>query len=444
MIIAPRIIAVDDDPDHLKALEEAFDGLGGLCECIEFGRASDRTVPFASGVRVLFMDINLLPGAAANLGPRTFSPIVTIVRKLISPDNGPYALVTWTSNVAAHDALTDYLEQQLSQDLRPCATYCLPKDGHLDDPPALMAKLRALHGEIPGLAMLLDWERAVTNAADRSVLQIARLSGLYGREQGSAMAQAVKAISRASAGPAEADRHPFRAFTQGMSAVLADQLERSSPVTETEDAWKSALAATAPPDPDDVQRAALNTFFHLATARDAGSALGAIYEVSFAAISNYLLPTHKTKMAALLSSEFVPLRQDRLQDDEARRTFVRRCKFRLIQLGAPCDHSNNKIRVPDCLLAVEIPETAFDCTELRSKKQFRDTPARAEWLFQTPPLLSDAGRYVLVVNMRFRISVPSAELGGFRRIGRLREALASEIAIHSANFSTRPGIIEFR
>ena len=444
MIIAPRIIAVDDNPEHLKALEQAFDGLGGLCECIEFGRASDRTVPFASGVRVLFMDINLLPGAAADFGPRTFSPIVTIVRKLISPDNGPYALVTWTNNVAAHDALTDYLEQQLSLELRPCATYCLPKEGHLEDPPALMAKLRALHGDIPGLAMLLDWERAVTNAADRSVLQIARLSGLYGRQQGNAVAQAVRAISRASAGAIEADIHPFRAFAQGMSAVLADQLERSLPVTETEAAWKAALTAAAPADPDDQQRAALNTFFHLETAPDARPALGAVYSAPFSAISQYLLPVHKTKTAALLSQEFVPLKSNRLRDNTAKKAFARRCSFRLIQLGAPCDHSNNKVKVPEFLLAVEIPETAFDDTDLRYKAQFRDTPAKSDWLFQTPPLLSTAGRYVLVVNMRFRISVPMIELSSFKRIGRLREALASEIATHSANFSTRPGIIEFR
>ena len=180
------------------------------------------------------------------------------------------------------------------------------------------------------------------------------------------------------------------------------------------------------------------------TAQDTGSALGAIYDVSFAAIKDYLLSTYKTKKAALLSREFIPLTQNRLKTDEDERAFAHRCKFRLIQLGAPCDHSNNKIRVPDCLLAVEVPEAAFDDTDLRSGNQFRDTPAKFEWLFQTPPLLSATGRYVLVVNMRFRISTPMTQLGKFKRIGRLREALASEIATHSTNFSTRPGIIEFR
>lgn len=444
MIIAPRIIAVDDNPEHLKALEQAFDALGGLCECIEFGRASDRTVPFASGVRVLFMDINLMPGAAADFGARTFSPIVTIVRKLINPDNGPYALVTWTNNVAAHDALTDYLEQQLAQDLQPCATYCLPKEGHLDDPPALMAKLRALHGDIPGLAMLLDWERAVTTAADRSVLQIARLSGLYGRQQGNAVAQAVQAISRASAGTVEADLHPFRAFTQGMAAVLADQLEGGAPVAETEAAWKSTLKDAAPAAPDDRQRAALNSFFHVEKSSDIGSALGAIYDAPFALVKDFLLPTHRTKTAALLSKEFVPIKHNRLQDDDAKRDFARACKFRLIQLGAPCDHSNNKVRTLDCLLAVEVPESSFADTDLKNGGQFRDTPAKNDWLFQTPPLLSGAGRYVLVVNLRFRISFPLERVNALKRIGRIREGLASEIATYSANFSTRPGIIEFR
>ncbi|MEN3950287.1 hypothetical protein [Iodidimonas sp. SYSU 1G8] len=445
MIIAPRIIAVDDNIEHLRALEQAFDGLGGLCECIEFERANNRTVPFATGVRILFMDINLLPGAAANLGPRTFSPIVTIVRKLISPNNGPYALVTWTANGAAHEALTNYLEEHLAEDLRPCATYCLSKDGHLDDPPRLMEKLRDLHGDIPGLAMLLDWERAVTNAADRSVLQIAKLSGRYGRQRGDAVAQAVQAISRASAGAAEADRNPFRAFTRGMSAVLTDQMDSSAPVPNTETAWKAALQASPPPAPDDQQRAALNTFFHIENSPDnAGSALGAIFDAPFALVKNYLGPAMKTKQAALLSKEFVPLKQNRLETNQAKQAFSKACKFRFIQLGAPCDHSNGKLRVLDGLLAVAISESAFDDTDLKNGGQFRDTPAKSEWLFQTPPLLAASRRYVLLVNLRFRIGLPLSQTLKLKRVGRLREALASEIATHSANFSTRPGIIEFR
>ena len=450
MIIAPRVIAVDNDPAHLQALEAAFDGLGGLCECIEFSRATGRTVPFMSGVRILFMDINLMPGAGGGVfSPRTGSPIATVIRKLIGQENGPYALITWTANTPMHNDLVNWLEDNLEPNLRPCATYCLSKEEHLEDAPALIAKLKTIHNDIPGLAMLLDWERAVTKAADRSVHQIAQLSGLYGRAQGNAVAEAVFAISGAAAGAEEARRRPFYAFTNGMSAVLADQMDAAPSDVTIEDAWKRVLVQAAPAPASDIQRAALNTFFHYETAPALPSeGLGSVFAANFRQIREFFLPRFTTSRSALLSNEFIPIRNNRLIADAERAAFARACRWRLIQLGASCDHSNGKVRVLDSLLAVEVPEALFDDTDLprraNGRSTFRDTPAQSDWLFQTPPFLRDGQRYVLVVNLRYRVGLPLTTVSDFPRLGRLREGLATEIAAHSANFSTRPGIIEFR
>jgi hypothetical protein len=453
VIIAPRIIAVDNEPDDLLALERAFDNLGGLCECIDFDRANQRTIPFATGIRILFMDINLMPGAGGNAGARNFAPISAIISKIVGTDNGPYALITWTKDASAHDALVAYLEQNLAEPLRPCANHCLPKDGHLEDPAALVAKLTTLQSEIPGLAMLLDWEKAVMKAADRSVHQIAQLSNAHGLQQGAAVAQSVRAISHAAAGSAEADANPFRAFTQGMSALLADQLDKAGADASTEAAWKTCLAAKPLTDPDENQRAALNTFFHLEPPEaNASSTFGTIYDVSFETLQPFLKPKFKTSKAAMLSNEFLPIKFQNERNAAADNKFARSCKWRLIRLGAACDHVNGKTQTLDGLLAVEVPESCFDMTDLakdtkkngKKAKEFRDTPADRAWLFQTPPFLGAKERFVLVANMRFRISLPLTMATELKRVGALREAIASEIAIHAANFSTRPGIIEFR
>ncbi|MFM9853511.1 MAG: hypothetical protein ACKVOJ_12010 [Sphingomonadaceae bacterium] len=447
MIIAPRIIAVDNEADDLLALERAFDGLGGLCECIDFDRANQRTAPFVTGVRILFMDINLMPGAGGNAGARNFAPISAIISKIIGAENGPYALITWTKDTAAHDALVAYLETNLAEPLRPCANYCLPKDGHLEDPVALIAKLTTLQSEIPGLAMLLDWEKAVMKAADRSVHQIAQLSNAYGLKQGLAVAQSVHAISHAAAGRTEADANPFRAFTQGMSALLADQLDKAGADKSTADAWKASLAAQPIAEPNDTQRAALNTFFHLEPP-DANSSptFGTIYKISFNAIKPFLKSRFATHDEAMIGNEFLPMKESRNKGNDPQ--FAQSCEWRLIQLGAACDHANGKVQVLDGMLAVEVPESCFEATNLGSRKngktKFGDTPGGLEWLFQTPPFLRDGVRYVLVANMRFRISLPKDKMKKLKRAGALRDALATEIAIHAANFSTRPGTIEFR
>lgn len=447
MIIAPRIIAVDNESDHLLALERAFDGLGGLCECIDFDRANQRTTPFVSGVRILFMDINLMPGAGGNAGARNFAPISAIISRTIGPENGPYALITWTKDEAAHNALVTYLDRNLAAPLRPCANYCLSKDQYLDDPEALIKKLTTLQTEIPGLAMLLDWEKAVMKAADRSVHQIAQLSDAYGLQQGLAVAQSVHAISHAAAGQTRADANPFRAFTQGMSALLADQLDKAGVDACTEDAWKASLAAQPVAAPNEKQRAALNTFFHIEPAdASSRSTLGTIYETSFNFIRPFLRSRFATHEEAIIGNEFLPMKDSRNRADDAE--FAKKCKWRLIQLGAACDHANGKVQIFDGMLAVEVPESCFQATNMSTKKngkvKFGDTPGGFEWLFQTPPFLRKGIRYVLVANMRFRISLPIDRMEKLKRAGALRDALATEISVHAANFSTRPGIIEFR
>lgn len=445
MIIAPRIVAVDDRPEHLHALTTGFDSIGGLCVGIEFITATQRTTPFVTGVRILFMDINLLPGAAANQGARTFAPIASIISKIISRDNGPFALVTWTENTASHDALMTYLGERLAPELQPCAAFCLSKAQYLDDAPALVDRLKTLRDELPGLAMLLDWEIAVTNAADRSVFEIMAMSGKRGTAAGAAVAQIVRAVGTAAAGAAAATAKPFQAFTHGMSPVLTDRLDFSAPDANTEDSWKEALGSNPIANPTDLERAHLNNFFQLASVTgSATSSLGAVYGLSTTEVLPFLSPAFPSGRAAKLSGEFAPIKGGQLQDKASQNRFVKDCEWRFVQLGAACDHVNGKTRVIEGHLGLEVPERQFGSTNLINSGQFRDVPDKKDWLFQSPPFAKKGKRFVLVFNLRYKLSIGMGELETMRQLYRLREGLASEIAIHSANFSTRPGILEFR
>lgn len=449
MIVSPRIIAVDDNIEHLKKLENAFDSLDGLCKCIEFATASERQKPFGSGVRIVFMDINLMPGAGSTFSPRTGSPVANVIRKTIGIDNGPYALVTWTDNEGLHDQLIEFLHANLEPARQPCVSYCLSKSEYLDDADGLRSKIEAFHDDLPGLAMLLDWESAVTTAADRSVFQIAKLSGKHGSEQGSAVAQLVAAIASHSAGHEESSAHPFRSFTQGMSALLADQMDNAPRSPAIEESWKKAIAAAAPQSPSEKQQAALNTFFNFERIgqNDSSHSLGTVYKANFAAISDLLKPRWKTSWEAITSGEFFPIIREKTNTDAARKELAKKCGWRLIALGAACDHTNKKNRIFEAVLGVCVEESAFELSGIFAKRKltkFPDTPPNGDWLFQTPPFSDDGNRFVLVANMRYHIGLSLNSRDEFEVVGRLREGLANELASHVANFSTRPGIIEFR
>ena len=222
MIMAPRVIAVDDNPEHLEKLEQGFESLGGYCLGIDHDKVAERLRPFESGVRLVFMDINLMPGAGNDRGARTFEPIANAIQKLVRKDNGPYALVTWTNTPDSHAALMRYLDESDHGALQPCADFCLAKEEYLEDSPKLAIRLKDLESEFPGFGLLLNWETAVSSAADKSVSAVYDLSGAHGRETDRKVANIAVNVGAAAAGGELGRTQPFHSFLQGMSSVLSD------------------------------------------------------------------------------------------------------------------------------------------------------------------------------------------------------------------------------
>lgn len=445
MIVGPKVVAVDDNVEHLTILEQGFEQLGGFCVGLEYTLALSRAGPLPTGVRILFMDINLMPGGAANEGARTFQPIVTIIRKLIKPENGPYALVTWTDSPQSHDNLIAFLAEHLDPPLLPCADFSLSKAEYLEDAPALAERLRNLGNELPGLAMLLDWEGAVIRAADRAVFEMISLSDEQGKAAGASVVQSVHAVGSAAHGKSSAAKAPFRAFTAGMTGVLSDRIDNAAPNEETEKTWAALIAAAHPAEPDLKQQARLNSYFHLASI-DGGvpASPGIIYSLTSAEIQRFVIPHLGASLAdALASGEFVPLKGNAFADI-SKEAFAGACRWRLVRLGAECDYANEKLRVFEGHIALEIPEAMFGITKLQDGSRFRDTPAKSEWLFQAPPLWRNNERFALVINLRMPFSAPLRSMARRKPLYRLRESLTAEVAAYSKAFATRPGLVEFR
>ncbi len=446
MIVGPKVVAVDDNVEHLTILEQGFEKLGGFCVGFEYTLALSRAGPLPTGVRILFMDINLMPGGAANEGARTFQPIVAIIRKLIKPENGPYALVTWTDSPQSHGNLIEFLENNLDAALLPCADFSLSKAEYLEDAPALAERLRNLGNELPGLAMLLDWESAVFKAADRTVFEMIALSGENGKAAGASVVQTVNAVAKAAHGVSSARAAPFRAFTAGMSGVLSDRIDNAAPDADTEKTWSALIAAAHPAELDAQQQAKLNSYFHLASVEGGVPASpGVVYSFPLTELRRFVIPQLGESIEDVLASgEFAPLRGNAFEGAISKEAFAAACRWRLVRLGADCDYANLKLRVFEGHVALEVPESMLGLTKLGEGNKFRDTPAKSEWLFQTPPLWRNGERVALVINLRMPFSAPLASVSRRTPLYRLRETLAAEVAAHSKAFATRPGLVEFR
>lgn len=442
MIIAPRVVAVDDNPEHLEILANGFDSLGGYCLGIEHDKVVERSGPFATGVRLIFMDINLVPGAGTDRGARTFEPIVNAIQKILHPDNGPYVLVTWTNTPDSHNELIEYLANTNNEMLQPCADCCLAKEEYLEDPSKLISRLKNLNWEFPGFGLLVEWEMAVSAAADRSVTSVYDLSGTHGRQADPKVANIAFNVGAAAVGHELANIQPFHSFSQGMSSVLSDRLDHEAPDAKNEKAWAETLSDSQDKLKNFVQKAKLNSFFNVAeTPLGPASTPGMVYQIPDKDILPFLRPLFKSSKEAILGKEFLPLKEVQGNADE----IANACKWRFVRLGAPCDFANAKNKVAEGHLSIEVPDDCFSYTHLANKnRSFRDVPHNWEWLFQTPPFFTGNGPRVLVVNLRFRIAFPISKLKELVAVYRLKNELSAEIATHSANFSTRPGISEFR
>ena len=440
MISAPRIVAIDDNVDHLQVLQQGFDSLGGHCVVLEYSKALEREISFRTGVRLVFMDINLLPGSGSALGPRTFDPVVAALRKTLSRENGPYALITWTNMPDNHNALVAYLRGNLDPRMLPAADHCLPKDRFLAAPEELKAELVGLNFRIPGFGLLMDWERIVSEAADMAVSEIYHLGMEREESTDGSVANLGVNVGIAAVGTKRATEYPFHSFVMGMSSVLADRLDHVVPDSDVEGRWAAELRAHRQALTDLDAKAKLNSFFSVTGVVGDSAAPGTVYKLRVRDLLPYFSKEHKSGIAAMTSKEFVPIKEQ----EESKEQVGKLCKWRFVRIGAACDYANGKDRVVEGHAAVEVPENCFAATRLRNGKQFPDTPKNHGWLFQTPPFFWKGETRVLVINLRFRMSFPMRGLADFRPVYRFREGLASEVASHSANFGTRPGIGEFR
>ena len=440
MISAPRIVAIDDNVEHLEALQQGFDSMGGHCVALEYSKVLKRSVQFRTGVRLVFMDINLLPGSGSALGARTFDPVVVALRKTLRRENGPYALITWTNMPDNHQALVAHLRENLDPEMVPAADHCLPKDRYLEDPDELRRELVGLHFRMPGFGLLTNWERIVSDAADMAVSEV---FGLGKRNEGNSDGRVANLgvnIGTAAVGTIRAREYPFHSFVIGMSPVLADRLDHLVPDGDVEKRWAAKLKEHRDVLTDWDSKARLNRFFNVADVVDESSAPGTVYELRVKDLAPYFSKEYKSGIAAMTSKEFVPIKEQKGSKEQVGRL----CKWRFIRIGATCDYANGKDRVVEGHAAVEVPESCFPSTTLVYRKQFPDIPKNHNWLFQTPPFFWKGETRVLVINLRFRLSFPKGSVRNFRPAYRFREDLSSEIALHSANFGTRPGIGEFR
>src|SRR5262245_53062783 len=111
MLPAPRIILIDDNPNHLRGLSDGLNRYGVASLPVHF-TGDVAGINSCPHVRVLFADLHLNEGGAAQDHVRHFTVIGGLLQETFVP-TGPYALILWTRFPDQAENLRAFLEERL-------------------------------------------------------------------------------------------------------------------------------------------------------------------------------------------------------------------------------------------------------------------------------------------------------------------------------------------
>lgn len=427
MLPAPRVIVVDDNPDHLRGLADGLNRYGAACLQVHFNGDVGDLKP-CPHVRVIFADLHLNESGAGAEPERHFAVIGGLIEESIQPA-GPYVLVLWTRFADQAAALAAFLAARLSGVPKPFAVVALDKMVHLSpegtvrDPQALVTAIANIVASQPQIGALLSWEERVLGAAAETVGAIIRLAQPGDSDLTGRLGRLLFHLAEGAVGEGHVEADRFHAVNEALLPILADRVAALRNI-EGDDPWAGAFSEDDTRSAlglDDAAR--LNKFSHLAEcAPDAGDGRGVVIELLPQYAGGNFAGIFDIQEADAAAKEFGC--KDFAAGDE-------RFSWRLVQVQASCDYAQRQKGPLPYLLALEMP----------SASSANNTPPQALW--RSPPIRMSDSNHVLRVNARFALSLTRAAAKASKAVYRLREPLLNELVYHGHVYGARPGTISF-
>jgi hypothetical protein len=431
MLPQPRIIAIDDDPKHLRGLADGLNKHGAACLQFHF-TGQDSAIGSCPYVRVIFADLHLSEGAVGQGHERDFGVIGGLIEGKIAP-TGPYLIVLWTRFPDQAAALKAFLDDRLSGVPRPFAVVSLDKNAHLDasgnvvDIDKLVSAIADVVRAEPHIAALLNWEDRVLGATSDTVSAILETSQAATDQETSSqrLRRIVYHLAAAGVGRQHVFEDRFHAVNEALLPILADRIAVLKSASAADEAiWSSAiLEGDAALELTGLEAAKLNRMSHIADGSGAtGATRGAV------------IPLPPSMSGEKFAGNFGMSPIDAADKQFGCVGFVEgdaRFKWMLVQVQAACDYAQRQPGPLPFMLALEMPENSTR----------RGVPT-AVWT--SPAITFDNEIRVLRGNSRFQTNMPDAAASGITCAYRMRAEILNALIYHLHGYGARPGHILFR
>lgn len=428
MFPGAKIVAVDDNADELAKIVSALRQLQLACIAYNY---PDDPLPdkgaITESVRLIFLDINLIGGTSTNEDLILTGPI-TVLDRIIKDNNGPYALVTWSTNASLHAKLLARIKNTPSLEKRqPFYSVFLDKNDYLDDAPKLKAAVAKIFDDNPPFGALLDWERRVSTAGEKVLEVLHDVSGHFaGSSPSEKMDRLLCRLAEEAFGKKHAKEHIFEAVNEAVLPLLTDSLH-----TAFFSQGKSKLWSRAATKFGDTKKLGADALRSLNTSvvfeRFDGikpyrrGAVLAVPTWNDAAFSRRFGATPAELVTGLLKIAAVP----------AELTWV------LVGVQAACDFNQPKLGPLPFLLGAIVP----------SGITRTGSPPKSVWvspqLSPIPGLCSTGFTFEIMHGIPLAITRTSLKPSRYQVLGRFKDQITSVIAYEHHSNGARVGAVTF-
>lgn len=425
MLAAPKVIAIDDEREHLEGLVNGLNQYGFSCLQVHFTGDMEGIDP-CSHVRVIFADLHLGAGPASDHA-RDFAIIGGFIQETIKP-SGPYFIVLWTMYPDQAASLQENLEERLQDVTKPFAVLPLNKSDHLDGNgnvlsiEKLVEAIKSIVEKQPQIAALFNWEERVSEAVADTVASIFRMVGDGDRAQevGRLLAQ----LAVAAAGKDRVKQDHFRAVNEALLPILADHIASLRLRDDDDETWQAAFTQDNIREELSIEeKAKLNSRVHIDSpegiqGNDRGAVIALPDKLSDEFEQTFGLPQEDAAEKQFHCRDLV-------ENDD-------RFRWVLVQSQAACDYALKRPGPLPYYLGLEVAE------KFKKKGSFPD----ALWI--SPPFEAESTSFFLHINARFQVSLSPEDAKKEKPLYRLREQLLNDFIYRVHSYSARPGMISFR
>lgn len=415
-----------------------------------------------NGIRVIFQDLALI--SAGEPGRNDYEAAVATIESVISENNGPWLLVTWSTWAGAESGFgtskAEEMFNHLRENLKPTqAPYAYVS---LDTKPNFTS--HGNHSEVkkietiapseideltihifekssafPATKSLLSWETEVFRAISETISEITSFikpGEFFDPDLGNILYE----MALADIGKNVAPENMKKGIKEVLSSILRDKIGATIDGLEnfnTVDAERHTRLEN--------WKAKTNRIIHFEEIA-VGSPLppGSVIDIS----EHYqILPS-----GGITAGEFGKfLRCNFLQflriENRQKEAVTAACSLIALDITPPCDHAQNKSPWSKYLVGIKIPkEYSHFCNYING--QDRTNKLLGEYLIKLPEMINKRDEhYHFVFNSKLTFSLNSSfpnEHLTHHVLGRLREQILSDINSWLIRQTTRPGIVEIR